>query len=119
MPLALNAAHDLYLGPQSGIALAEGAEAVVQGVTTRLRLFRGEWFLNVNAGMPWFQEVFTDGGQDIRRIESALRAQILATPGVEQILSLDIDFNGGTRDLSVTFDVDTIYGPSGLVEVAP
>ena len=119
MPLALDASHDLYLGPRSGVAIAEGADAVVQGILTRLRLFRGEWFLDINAGMPWFEEVFTDGGQDIKRIESALKTQINATPGVEAILSFAIAFDGATRDITVTFEVDTIYGPSGVIAVSP
>lgn len=118
MPLALDASHDLYQGARSGIAIAADADAVVQGIRTRLLLFRGEWFLDVNAGTPWFEEVLTDG-QDIRRIESALKTQILATPGVESILSFDLNFDRATRDLSVTFEVDTIYGPSGVIEVSP
>lgn len=118
MPLALDASHDLYLGPRSGIAIASDADAVVQGIRTRLLMFRGEWFLDVNAGTPWFEEVLTDG-QDIRRVESALKTQILATPGVESILSFDLNFDRATRDLSVTFEVDTIYGPSGVIEVSP
>lgn len=119
MPLALNTSHDLYQSAQSGVAVASGVDSVVQGIRSRLLLFRGEWFLNANAGMPWFEEVFTDGGQDIRRIESALKAQIIATPGVESILSFDLAFDGATRDLSVSFSVDTIYGPSGEIEVSP
>lgn len=118
MPLALDASHDLYQSAQSGVAIASGVDSVVQGITTRLRLFRGEWYLDVNAGMPWFEEVFTDGGQDIRRIESALKTQILAEPGANSILSFNLDFDGPTRDLAASFEVDTIYGPSGLVEVS-
>lgn len=118
MPLALNASHDLYQSALSGVAIAAGADAVVQTITTRLRLFRGEWWLDTTAGMPWFEEVF-EGGQDLRRIESALKTQILATPGVEAILSFDLDFTASTRELSVSFEVDTIYGPSGTIEVAP
>lgn len=119
MPFALNESHDLYQSSRSGIAIAEGADSVVQGIRTRLLLFKGEWFLDINTGMPWFQEVFTDGGQDIRRIESALKTQINATPGVEAILSFNLEFIGSTRELTVSFEVDTIYGPSGLISVTP
>lgn len=119
MPLALNEAHDIYLGPNSVVAVGEGVDAVVQGLITRLKLFRGEWFLNANAGMPWFQEVFTDGGQDIRRIESAIRSQINSAPGVLEIISLDVDFSASTRDLSISFNVSTTEGESGLIEVSP
>lgn len=117
MPLALDDNHDLYMSARSGVAIATAGDAVVQGIKTRLLLFRGEWFLDTRVGTPWFEEVF--GPRDLRRIESAMKTQILADPGVKAITSFNLTVDGSTRELSVSFEADTIYGPSGVIEVSP
>lgn len=117
MTLALDASHDLFLGSRAGVATVSGGEAVAQRLLTRLRLFRGEWFLDVNAGTPWFQTILADRA-DIRSIELELKRQITETPGVVSILSFAVDFNRSTRSLSISFEVDTPFGPSGVLEVA-
>lgn len=116
MTLALDASHDLYLGSRAGIAIAEGGDAVVQGILTRLRLFRGEWYLDVEAGTPWYQKILADGA-DIRIIETELKKQINDTPDVESILSFGLSFNRAQRAITVTFEVTTPFGPSGVLEV--
>lgn len=118
MTLALDSNHDLHVGNRNGVAIASDADAVVQGVKTRLLLFRGEWWLDTSAGTPWFETVFTGSGQDVRRIEQAMKRQIRDTPGVEGITSFAITYDPETREITISFEVDTIYGPSGLVEVA-
>ena len=117
MSLALDENHDLYRGDRSGIALARGADEVVQGILTRLRLFTGEWFLDVDAGTDWYGVVFVDN-PDIRLIETEMKRRISSQPGVEGITRFDASgFDRGTRKFDLTFEVLTIYGPSGAIEV--
>lgn len=101
----------------NGAAFVTGADQAAQGVTTRLKLFKGEWFLDLQAGTPWFQEILVDN-PDVRRIESVLKARILGHQDVEEMLSFALEFDRATRDLTVQFEANTIYGPTGPLEVS-
>ena len=109
---ALDEDHDVFLrGGQ--IALAEGPDFVVQAIRTRLLLYRGEWWLDTESGVPWFQEILTKPA-DVVRTESTLRRTILETPGVTGLISFDLAFDRPRRDLRVSFEVQTEFGPSGV-----
>lgn len=109
---ALDENHDVFLrGGQ--IALADGPDYVVQAIRTRLLLYRGEWWLDTGAGVPWFQEILTKPA-DVVRTESTLRRTILETPGVTGLISFDLTLDRSRRDLRVEFEVSTEYGPSGV-----
>lgn len=69
----------------------EGTPATAQAVTTRLRLFKGEWFLNLNSGVPWFQEVFVKPAR-LAQTDSMIRKVILQTEGVAKLLKFELTF---------------------------
>lgn len=116
MTLALSPSHDLYLGSRSSIAVVTDGEAVAQGVLTRLRLFLGEWFLDVNEGTPWYQDVLIDT-PDIRVIEVDLKARILEDPRVLSLLSFDLEYDRATRGITLSFSAETIFGPTDTVSI--
>lgn len=94
-----------------------GADQVVQGVITRLRLFRGEWKFDVEAGTDWYGTVFVDT-PDIRLIEFEFKRVINSTPGVDEITRFSPpSYDPGTRELSLSFEVLSVFGPSGSIEV--
>lgn len=88
------------------IQYTKGIEAVAQGLRVRLLNFQGEWFLDLDSGTPWFQDIL---GQvyDQNKIRSIFRQRILEAPGVASIDSLELEYNGSTRALSVTWRVIT------------
>jgi len=83
--------------------------ATIQAVTTRLRLFKGEWFLNLNSGVPWYQRIFIKPAR-LNEVDRIIRNKILQTEGVSGLSSFDLSFDSTTRKLSVTFTAETIYG---------
>ena len=83
--------------------------ATIQAVATRLRLFKGEWFLNINSGVPWYQRVLIKPAR-LNEIDRIIRNKILQTEGVKRLTSFDINFDSATRKLSVAFTGETIYG---------
>jgi hypothetical protein len=96
---------------------ARGLEAVVLGVTTRMRMVRGEWFQDRDAGVPWLPNdvVAADrailGGKFNRaRVDADLRAAIMSTPGVVEVLAMDIAFDGATRALTVAWKARAAWG---------
>lgn len=98
------------------VQMVSGVAAVTQAIRVRLLTFKGEWSLDLDHGFPWFQEVFGAKYQP-DRIRSLVRAFILETPNVLDVLSLDVTFNGATRELTVTFAVNTVFGVSATTTV--
>lgn len=110
--IALDENNDAYLkGGQ--IARATGADFVVQSIRTRLKLYLGEWWLDLTAGVPWYQDIHVQPA-NVPQAEATLKATILGTAGVESLISFDATFDRQTRALVVTFEALTIYGPSGV-----
>lgn len=83
-------------------------EAVAQAITTRLRLWLAEWFLDLRDGMPWNEQVL--GTNTSRLRDAAIRRRILGTYGVHSIIAYKSNVNADTRTLLVEVAVETIYG---------
>ncbi|KVP84559.1 hypothetical protein WJ95_20585 [Burkholderia ubonensis] len=99
---------DYVFGGGDADFLVNTPETVAQAVLTRLRLLRGEWFLDTTAGMPWATDVlgkYTSGTYD-----AAIRQCILGTQGVTEITNYSSSVEPETRKLSVTATINTIYG---------
>jgi len=96
-------------GDYSINSFIDQSAATIQAVTTRLRLFKGEWFLNLDSGVPWFQRVFVKPAR-LGEIERIIRSTILQTEGVDKLTKFDLVFDSSTRKLSVGFEGTTIYG---------
>lgn len=71
-------------------------------------MFQGEWFLNENAGMPYYQEILGYKGST-DRVQTLFIRAIKAIPEVSSIKSFNIDFNKSTGVVSVGFEVMDIY----------
>ena len=92
----------------------DSPEAVGQSVETRLKLWLGEWFLNVEDGTSYQTNVL--GTNKAKSAPIAIRERIFKTAGVTEIVSFDYDINADTRKLSVRATINTIYGQT-TVEV--
>lgn len=102
MDLKLDAFGDLDIGADD-LQLISGPEAVSQHLRIRLRLFKGEWFLDTRIGVPYFQRLLgakTSGAA----VKALFRKAILGTPGVKGVTALAIDYDNPTRRLTVRFD---------------
>lgn len=85
------------------------SQATIQAVTTRLRLFLGEWFLNLDSGVPWYQRVLRKP-ERLADTEQIIRETILQTIGVDKLVNFDLVFDKETRKVAVRFTATTIYG---------
>jgi hypothetical protein len=100
--LLLDDDGDLKIG--TGIEFSQGAAAVRQALQFRLGLFLGEWFLDLDSGIPYFQD-FLGQKYSQAHARDVFRAAILETPGVKSIVSLVIEFDRSTRLMTVDFRV--------------
>lgn len=104
---------------RGNLKLARGRDAILQSIRTRLRLFQGEWFLDVDEGTP-HKQVVLKKNPDMLAVRAAYRSRILGTPGVAQLNSLELHVDPATRVLSVSFRVTADTGelvPSSGTEV--
>ena len=108
---------DLQLNATTGdIDLAAGdfylndpLEAVRQHLVSNLRAFRSEWFLNLDQGVPYFQEVLRKNPNPIV-IDAIFKEAIINTVGVKELTSFDLTFDTESRKMFLDFSVDTIEG---------
>ncbi len=95
----LDAKHDWTFG-QGRANYANYAESVAQRVKTRLWSFQGDWFLNLEHGLPWLPNF--ERPADLRQIESMIKHAILQTHGVRELLNLELEWDASTRHLTIT-----------------
>lgn len=101
--LDIQGGGDLLLDNNS-IRLTEStAESAAQDLYHRLQFFRGEWFLDLRQGIPYFRDVFTKGAS-LRQIESVFRRAINSSPYVVEVVSLSLTLDKPNRQLELDFD---------------
>lgn len=103
---ALDANLDMTFGKGEANFLIDSRAAVAQNILTRLKLIAGEWFLDTTEGTPYGTEIL--GNVPQVEADAAIRSRILGTVGVTEIT--DYSSALAARKLTVTANVDTVYG---------
>ena len=83
------------------------SEAVRQNVVTRLRSFTDDWFLDVTAGIPWFD--LLGNKQTEQRIRREVETVVLNTDGVRVINRLNITTDRRNRAMTIELDAVDIF----------
>lgn len=92
-----------------GLTFTYDLDAVRQACEMVCNTFQGECFLDLDAGIPWFQQVLVKAPQ-LEAIKQMLRAKLLAVTGVNAITSLTLNFNKQDRTLRVDFTCNSDFG---------
>lgn len=79
-----------------------GIDATIQRIANKFALWRGDWFLNVDAGVPWIQEILGEKPQE-QVVFTIIRNVIVSDPEIEELLSLNINFDRTLRELQIDF----------------
>jgi len=87
------------------IAFTDSTNEVEQRLTSRLQFITGEWFLDIQAGLP-YPDIIFEAGTDLNDIYGLLRQKIKDTDGVEILNSLTITPNIDERSIRVDFRVN-------------
>lgn len=91
------------------------SDAVRQNVVTRLRSFRTDFFLDVDANIDWIDLL---GRRNTREeILRAVERVTLATDGVTTITQLDIEVKTSTRKATIMLTFGTIFDESITEEI--
>lgn len=92
--------HDIQFDVDLNLITVSDAEAVAQRVRQHLETYAGEWFLNTDVGVGWFEFVYvTPFDQGVA--ESVIKEAILNVPGVEEIIEFVVSVDRNARRFSL------------------
>lgn len=95
---------DIDVSSNELLLITDSVEALKQRLYIRLQTFKEEWFLNSNAGLPYYQEIFLkSSSKDL--VDSLFKSFILKTNGVLRLKNFSSTINTSTRKYSLTFTV--------------
>lgn len=100
---------DIVIDPNVGLVFVSGIPGVQQLIRIACLMFLGEWFLNLDAGIGWFDYILGEN-YDPKQATDALTAAILNVPGVEAIQALTITPNPTTRNVVIDYVVTCSFG---------
>ena len=113
---------DYSLGTDSREFLS-GSAAVAQAIITSLKLLVGEWWEDVNNGLPLWQSILGQPGSEVNKlsIDNIIRGRILETNlnGVQLVSSIDDyigTYDSSTRSYYFEAVVTTIYSESVTIK---
>jgi hypothetical protein len=112
---------DIVIG--TDVQFVAGMDAVVQGARIRIMMVMGEWFLNLDAGVPWFERmgvsidrvIFGQKYNEAKAL-SAIRTALLGgplfagVPAIVAVTKLTAVFNGVTRGVTISWQAKTGFG---------
>lgn len=75
---------------------------VSQKLRIRLSFFKGEWYLNINKGLPYYEEIFVKN-PNLSYIEDLIILEINTCPGVEELLEFNLLYENINRELLIDF----------------
>lgn len=102
---AVDGTNDWQFGKGRNDYKGRGA-ALSQNIQQRLQSFLGDCFFAINDGIDWFNLL---GSKNQVALELAVRTTILNTVGVTGIVSLEIEYVSATRQINMTYVVNSIY----------
>lgn len=108
MNLLLTADNDLKIVDGS-LQLVTGVDEIAQNIKDVLLDVQGDWFLNLDQGLPLFQEILRKAAS-VTAIENTYLDAISSVAGVLDIEEFRIDFDPATRTASITFRAQTSDG---------
>lgn len=91
----------------SGKQFKTGKPATAQGIQNRLRLFFGEYFLDISAGTPWFQQILGKSPDGVA--EASIKQRILSAPDVVDISEFRFERDADRRAIDVQASVLDIH----------
>lgn len=113
--LALDEDGDLSISANQ-IDQVTALDAVGQSITSDLRTFAGEYWLNYTLGVPYIKEVFKKTN-DLSLINSIFKNQILKNVYVLDIISYSGKYYGKKRLFGIKISVQTTEGAISGLEV--
>lgn len=104
---------DWALDESGDIRVASGFEAIQIDAESRLRMWKGEAFWDLDEGTDY--PLMLEKGTSLLTLRAIFTERILGTPGVFALTNMDVEFDVATRELSVDWRATTDVGELGAV----
>jgi len=114
---------DMKIDPVTGdivitngdIVFVEDIEALLQRLRIKFKTFLGEFFPNINIGLPYLKE--DDEGRQIlgkqvdpADVEDIFKDKILETNGIISLKQFRFELDSKTRIATLNFEAESIFG---------
>ena len=96
---------DLVYDNSRATTTVNQADSVAQRLSIKLKTFKGEWFINTDTGIPYYQEIFGKV-RNKQTIDAIFQKAILEEPDVLEIVEFSSSIDVG-RTYSLIFRVRT------------
>lgn len=109
--------HDLAMDMTTGdlalrdgdVLLIDNVERVAQQILITMRFWLGEWFLDVQDGIPYLDYVLVKS-PNLLHIRQIFTEAIEKIEGVQRVEEMKFAFDVKNRSLRVDYEVSTNYG---------
>ena len=101
---------------KADLTLVNDVDDIVQNILIRLRWFKGEYVFDISLGVSYFEDILV-ANPNLQHIGNLIKAEIVKVEGVLSITSFASKLDRVLRSLSISFECNTIYGETGLIEV--
>ncbi len=117
--LAFDLATGSFVRSNGRITFVSDRAAIAQAVSIHLQSFKGEWFLDVLNGLPYFDQILVKS-PNMTAIEQTLRREIESVPGIKSVKTITLTRDRVNRTLSVVWIADSDLGElNGAETLAP
>ena len=104
---------DIYLDDKNNLAIKTGEEALLDVLNNVIRTRKYELQYDMNKGVPYFETIFSDSGL-LGLWRSYLIQTIENVNGVISVESITYSLDEGSKKISYTCKIRTIYGETSL-----
>ncbi len=108
--------HDIVIA-DGDFVFSRGLQGLAQAIKIAVEMIRGEWFSDLDEGVPWFERDGVDASEALLgqkfnegKIVAAIRDAILSIPYEVEIKTIAATFDRTTRTVSMSWDVKTVWG---------
>lgn len=108
--------HDLVIPDKDLVVMDDTTDSITQRLKVTLLFFKGEWFLNVEFGIPYYQSILTRGISKTK-VDGIFKTKILDVQGIESIITFTSTFNAMSREYTVTFSCRASTGDIITLEI--
>lgn len=101
--------HDVIFVNGEAPVTRSQQDIVAQRLKITLQTFLGEWFLDLDVGLPYFQQILTKV-RSKNSIDAIFQQTILEDAGVVELLSYNSTLSSATRGFDLSFTVRVADG---------
>tara|TARA_R110000803_G_scaffold13482_1_gene37856 strand:- start:7344 stop:7709 length:366 start_codon:yes stop_codon:yes gene_type:complete len=108
--------HDLIVTNKDLVVIGDTTDAITQRLKVSLLFFKGEWFLNTEFGVPYYQSILRKGITKTK-VDGIFKKKILGVDGVISILGFTSTYSAASREYTVTFSCKASTGDTITLEI--